>query len=463
MTCKNTNNISIRFPRIELELRPYSVDFRVERKRLDFLDAKFSSEIGEYLKPYTQNEGAALREPQRAEVVMDGEVSHSLYFRPDYVTYGETNCWIELHDLQKHLRHTVVDSKVGFMTAKGHYERLFELANEDDILNGIEFHIPSTLRSNVPERLPRGPGGLVLAPTMVDPELSLTLANKFSSLWKDYDDEAMFEMDDSQNVLDSKYDFDLKKKNTLEAIYTLNDELGLQSWVNDEGVLMVGFDFMDAAHHVASANDSRVWRYHNADITPPGTPIKMAIVNGGMIDAPNSTTEENNVDSVIDFINPTTSHQKDLIAQGVAQRLDVLDGKIVSIDQPNLSRDALEIRAHQVLANEITNNNSGSVEINPDTSGTEITDWRNVNPGDFLQLIPAEGEDCKDIERDVVLISGVEHKVDGGSWDINLNIQKWAEPKPKTTLRYFSPDSNKYYASKEDNSVGKQTYGEGDE
>ena len=93
----------------------------------------------------------------------------------------------------------------------------------------------------------------------------------------------------------------------------------------------------------------------------------------------------------------------------------------------------------------MTNNHSGSVEINPDTSGDEITDWRSVDVGDFLQLIPGDRDECGGIERQVVLISGVKHKVDGGSWKIELQIQKWANPETATTLRYFSPDSKNYY------------------
>lgn len=446
MTCQDTNNISIRFPRIGLEIQPYTVDFRIDRTQLDYLDAKFSEEVGEYLKPYTEREDAALRKPQPAEVVMDGEVSHTLYFRPSYVTYGETNCWVELHDAQKHLQHTVVDDKFERVTAKNAYRRLFEKANTNDVLSGIEFAIPDTARSNLPEGIPKGPGGVPLIPTTgTDPTIGLDYIDKFSSLWRDYDEAGVSSGDDGQNILDSQYNFDLKNQNTLKAIYTLNDELGLQSWVNDKGVLIVGLDFMEASHHVASANDSRVWRYHDAEITPPGSPIKMAVVNGGTIDAPNSTQEEDAVESVLEFLNPVDDHEEDLIAQGVAQRPGIVNGKIVSIDEPNLARDSLEARAYQVLANEMTNNNSGSVEINPETSGTEISNWRNVEVGDFLQLIPADGEDCKDVERDVMLISGVKHKVDGGSWDIHLNIQKWANPETETTLRYFSPDSDNYY------------------
>ncbi|PSP56361.1 hypothetical protein BRC82_02385 [Halobacteriales archaeon QS_1_67_19] len=443
MTCKDTNNIHIRFPRIGLEIRPYTVDFRIDRTEFDYLNAKFSKEVGDYLEPYTQNENAALRPPQPAEVVMDGEVSHWLYFRPQWVTYGETNCWIELHDPQKHLEYSVVDYKTDGLTVEEVYRKIIDEANTNDIINGIEFDIPENAESHVPEETLSGPGGMPLMGPFMEPESFLDAGNRVVDLWRDYDEEPDYRP--SQKITESKYKFDLRNKNALESIHTINNELGLESWMTHEGILKVGRQIVDHTTHVASSNDSRVWRYSDVELMPPSTPIRMVVVNGGMIDAPNDTKEEDRLESVAEFLWPTTDHEDDLIAQGVAQRPDVLDGKIVSIDAPELSRDALEARAYQVLASEMMNNNSGTVEINPDTSGTEITDWRNVNVGDFLQLIPAEDEECKDIDRQVVLISGIRHNVDGGSWNIKLNIQKWANPATQTTLRYFSPDSTNYY------------------
>ena len=443
MSCQNTNNITLRFPKIGLEIRPYTVDFRIDRTELDYLDAKFSKETGEYLTPYTETQNALLRDPQPVQVVMDGEVTHRLYFRPDYVTYGETNCWIELHDPQKHLSTSIIDDKFTRVTAKNAYRRVFEGRNKRDVLTDIEFKIPPSSTSNLDEAAPTGPGGVPLIPTAIPLEFYERNYNRLTALWKDYDEEASNET--TQNVLDSQYNFDVKNKTSLEALYHLNNKLGLSSWVDREGTLVIGLDFMDSSHHVASDNDSRVWRYNDAEMTPPGSPVKMAIVNGGMIDAPNKTQEEGALESLVEFTWPTSKHEEDLVPQGVAQRPSVLDGKVVSITEPNLSRDALEARAYQVLANEMTNNHSGSVEINPDTSGDEITNWRSVDVGDFLQLIPGDRDECGGIERQIVLISGVKHKVDGGSWKIELQIQKWANPETATTLRYFSPDSKNYY------------------
>lgn len=439
MTCKDTNNIRIRFPRIGLELRPYTVDFRIDKTQFNYFDAKFSKEVGDYLEPYTQNEDAALRRPQPVEVIMDDVVSHWMYFRPQYVTYGQTNCWIELHDPQKHLQYDVVDYKIDGMTVEDMYRKVIDEANTNDIIKGVEFSIPEDAETYIKHETSTPLGH----PNPNKESLLSRAYDDLANIWRDYDEEP--DKAPTAPILKTEFVFDLTNKNALEALYYINKNVGLQSWLSHDGILKIGREVAEASHHVASATDSRVWRYSDVSLTPPGTPIKMAVVNGGMIDAPNSTKEENAVESVLEFINPLDAHDEDLVAQGVAQRPDVLDGKIVSIDEPELGRDALESRAYQVLANEMTDNNSGTVEINPDASGLGISDWRNVKVGDFLQLIPAEGDDCKDIERQVVLISGIRHRVDGGSWKIKLNIQKWANPATVTTLRYFSPDSKSYY------------------
>jgi hypothetical protein len=442
----NDSNVTIRFPRIGLEIRPYTIDFRVDRNQFDYLDAKFSKEVGEYIKPYMDKEGDILRSPQPVEVVMDGEVSHRLYFRPQYVTHGETNCWIELHDPEKHLKYEVVDYSIDDTTAKEAYKRVVEEANTEDIIKDVDFKIPSDAQSHLDtESVIEGPGGIPITLQTFPVEKGVEYADKITALWTDYDEEA--DRTPSQTIVDSVYNFDIENKTALEAIYWLNDKLGLQSSVDNNGVLTIGLDFFEPTHHVASANDSRVWRYNDVELTEPGTPIKMAVVNGGLIDAPNSTQEENGVESVLEFANPSDDHEGDLIAQGVAQQKGVLDGKIVSMDAPNISRDGLKKRAQQVLANEVSNNNSGSLNINPDTSGTEITDWRNLNVGDFLQVIPNSDADRQEIERQVLLISGIQHQVDGGSWNIELTVQKWQKVEAETTMRYFSPDSNSYYNS----------------
>lgn len=455
MTCKDQKNITIRFPRTGLEIRPYTVDLRVDEQKFDYLDAKFSKEVGEYLKQFTEDEGEALRPPQPAEVVMDDEVAHWLFFRPEWVTYGETNCWIELHDPQKHLEFSVVDYNTDGLSAEDMYRRILNEANTSDIIKGIEFEIPEGTTSNIgKENLIEGPMGMPLISSTT--ETAVDVLAGVRSWTKDYDKEKDYRP--SQKITESNYKFDIQNKNALEAIYFLNNELGLQSWLNHEGILKVGLRMVDYNHHVAAPDDRRVWKYSDVELTPPTTPIRMAVVNGGMIDAPNSTKEEKALESSVEFLNPTDSHEQDLIPQGVAQRPDVLDGKIVSIDEPNLARDALEARAYQVLANEMTNNNSGSIEIQPDFSGTTVSDWRNVKVGDFITMVPSEDDDCRDIQKQECLISGVRHKIDGGSWKIKLNIQRWMNPESDTTLRYFSPDSTSYYASNKDNSVGEEIH-----
>lgn len=442
MTCRNTQNITIRFPEIGFELQPYTVDFRKNRDQFDFLEAKFSKDVGEHLQQFTDTEDGALRQPRKVEVVMDGKVSHVLYYRPQWVTYGQTNCWIEFHDALKHLEYTDFDFKMLDFTVEEAYKEVYDQANGDKIMNGIEFHIPEAATTTVERDF--GLGGTYIG------DFEAKTVIKGMNLVLDYDEEIPLTKQKSIRTADIKVDW--QGKNCLEVLYTMNKELGLRSWVNNEGTLLVGLDFNESVKHVAAADDERVWKYNNAEVIPPGQPIEKAVVNGGSID---TTNYEGPVEKVSETLH--TNWDEDLIPQGVATQPNVSNGKTVAVDAPNLARTHLEDRAKQVLLNEITNNNAGKIDINPNKSSIEVSDWRDVQVGDFIEVIPSDAEDCitdHGIERDVYLISGVKHEVDAGSWDIRLDVLKWAVFEPPSNFRYWSPDEDTYFQGTDDYKIG---------
>lgn len=433
MNCSLNNNISFNFPDSGLELVPYTVDFRVDRHKLNYVNAKFSTEVGDYLKPKVKTEGSEMRDPQPVQILMDGKVSYWVYFRPEYARFGETNCWIEFQDLREHFRYETVDYKVSNSTAKELYRKVYAESNIKNITNGIEFEIPQDAESTL------NTSGYFYD----DDDLLVEGVRYLDDFFTDYDKENEAK---KKSVLDSIFKFDLHEKTLFEAFLFLNEKLGLSWWVTPDGVLKIGIDYIQSNNHAASSSESNVWKYTNPNIVPPGQPIKKAVVNGGLIDAPGSI--EDGLLEKADFVLPDKQVDDDLVAQGIAQRPDIVGGKTVSIDLPELERASLESRAEHTLLSEMMNNNSGTIEINPSASNNDVSDWRDIQIGDTLEVFPPKSSECgSSIEHQTLLISGIRHNVDAGSWKIELQVQKTPSYDVVTSFRYFDPQSEKYYDS----------------
>jgi hypothetical protein len=89
-----------------------NLTFKTENRKYDYCKAKFSTEIGEMLKPQTGSETGQLRKPQPVELLLDNERIAALYFKPDSVRYTNGGTHIEFYDLQESM-----DS--GLLTSSG--------------------------------------------------------------------------------------------------------------------------------------------------------------------------------------------------------------------------------------------------------------------------------------------------------------------------------------------------------
>ena len=110
--------------------------------------------------------------------------------------------------------------------------------------------------------------------------------------------------------------------------------------------------------------------------------------------------------------------------------------------------------------------NAGTVEIDPDLSGTEHTRLIDLSPGDLLHLVPkdeyfdnpslnsgviGDSPDNPDavcgsfVKNEAYLVSEVEHSVTTeGEWQVFANLGMYPDVPINSYMSYFDPTSDKW-------------------
>lgn len=446
MTCA-TGSWTISFPEVDgasgpFEIRPYSLDYKLHRSDLDYARGTFDPAVGSMMAPETGTAGGALRGPTYVDVRYDDTRVGSLYFRPDFASYGSDYTHIEFQDLQRLLDSGVVDNEWADVKPKDAYRYAFEQRDDHGIIKGLKFSVPE----QVPDRL------------FVDPWSPNPISDFIFSLTSE-----------TEKVIDSWNNIRFDQISPLQAIWKLNDILGLKSWVGPERYLWVGIPEAVEQLHIAAPDDDRIWRYNNDEvqIRHPREPIQMVTVHGAWNDAPGIGSPEDIIDEAVSWFK--SGHEGgtgDIRATGIAYRTDVNDGRSILVESPSPKRDAVEGVAKAKLIEEYKKSNAGSVEIDPSTSGG-FTPLHKVAPGHRLHLVPDDNHfaqpreeagrlgtgpsfdelgPCESfVHNEIYAIRSVQHHVNGGRWSVTLDIA--IEPDPAnidTKMRYFDPQANEY-------------------
>lgn len=426
------------------EIRPDSLTIKEERGQYDFARAKFGREVGIEMMPHTRYEDGALREPTGVLVKRGDTVVKRLYFKPDFAQYNKHVTHLEFHDPQEVLDDQVVDLQRKTAVLKDVYTDLFYLAEHHDrVFEGIKFSIPEDLSGE-------------LGRTELETEKRATLGRVKSD-----------EQDATKGAVLSGYNIDFEQITPGKAMWKLNKEYGLQTWTSADGYLWVGTPEADARYHIASQGDDRVWHYDTASLRHAREPIKKVIIKGGWQDASGIGT----IEDAISMFSPTDS-AADVQAMAWGIRNHVPQGQTIIRETQKTKKNAVEPLAEMYLREEMKKQNSGTVKINPRKSGN-FTPLDELKIGDFLHVVPddhyyprnvhpdtgnleefrqlyREGyyEDFCDLPtvNEAYIVTGIQHKVEGGHWTIQVDIGMWPwEAEIYTQFRYFDPQTEEYY------------------
>jgi hypothetical protein len=439
MNCAGKHDWTVRFPEIPgtggpAEFRPQTMTFTQNRSELDFARFQFDAVVGEQLKTHT---GDDKPERQPVEILLDGTLMATMMVVPNTVQYGDRATYMTLKDLQKSLDSGIIDQNYRSDSIQGAYEFVFE-AREVEIINEIKFTFPDT-DDGTPQATDN--------PNMIVSEEQAKVV---------------------QDYANSTIEADFKNVSPLRALYQLNGDLGFHSWIDKEGVLWVGVPEVDPTTHVAAPNDDRVWRYTEASVRHPREQIRGVALRGKWVDQPGWNIETD-ITQISDWFIPGGQGTGDYRVIGVAERTDIDDGLLFEFKNADLKRDGVVDGAKLALIEEMKNQNTGHIQINPDKSGTYTT-FTGLAPGDFIHVVPHDkyfngpyskttgqiGDEpdnhnsdwCGSVTKnESYTISGVQHTVHmSGRWEVTVDVILWPAEKIVDNIEvrtvYFDPNAD---------------------
>jgi hypothetical protein len=409
------------------EVRPVEISLTNSRSELDFCRATLPIEAGQQMKPETRKDNGVLNGFVKVDAVYDGQTINRLLFRPDWADYGNEFTHIQLHDLQKVLEDGTIDEKYYAIDLKEIYK---------EIVNGASNKLIDTVKFNLPDNQVRTIYGTQARKKADDFNINEELAK-----------------DTKDALANSKFAVDFDKVTPLSAIGTLNQMFRVYTWVNRKGELVVGVPEVNSLTHIAAPNDERVWRYKDPSVNHGREPIQSVLVEGGRVD---DEGLENDPLSWFD-----EGGAADLIALGVAVRTDIDYGTSFYTKSENVRPDSLKSTAVHRLKEKMKNQNTGTVEIDPDLSGDVISNPLDMTPGDSIRLVPedkyftnpdAESGEIGDspppeeincgrfVNNEEYLVGEVEHTTSkSGDWQVFADVSLVPEIEVESYMTYYDP------------------------
>lgn len=434
MSCEH--DWTFRFPDVGFEIRPTTIDLNLSRREYDFCRAKFFYTVGEEMKPHTSN-GGKLDRITSVDVLYNGEPIKRLLFRPDWVTYNEERTEIEFHDFHKALADARVDIQRFEIQLKDIYKEVINQPGNDII------------------------------PTITDENFQLAenqVRTLFGGVPPGIVEEENIETDDTKRLIEGKYAINFDNISAEEAVARLNEKFGLHSWSNESGELIIGVPEENEVRHVAADGDSRVWKYKNPSISHGREPVKRVLVEGPWIDEPGIEGASDAFREVKSWFTEGRG-SAEYRSYGIAERTDIDYGTVFTVKAHEAKRDALPEVAILALREKMKSQNAGTVEIDTELSGTEVSDPVDMKPGDSIQLVPDDEpfdnvtattgnlQDSPDVEdycgtlvhNETYLISDVQHRVtDSGRWRAFADVAIYPDVPIESGLAYFDPTDREW-------------------
>lgn len=445
MSCENSENVSIEFVKdfseTTLEIRPRELQFNRNRGKFDHLQAEFSEEVANHLEPNVEYGGSPLRQPLPVYLKIQGRRIYRLLWVPEAARFVNGKVHIEFHDTQKYLTRGTVDWKRENVKLKEAYEYVFDQRDTSgpQIFKDIKFNTTDEAYEQLLSE--RGDEGSKVSSARFYDSISNTLGEWLAAGNEDLREDSRVNV---SQVMDGHYAVDFDKMSPWECITWLNEKFGVTTWSDRRGNLWVGSRPNTGITHVSAVDDSRVWKISEYNITPPRDPVVKSVVRGAWADDPSDSTTENIVD--VEKLNFGT---KDFRVEGVAQLSGQSVGQEIFIEVDG-KRDAIQALAKRRMMNKQRQQWEGFIEFNPDFSGDEITDIRDLQIGDRVATIAPETESkvCSNNIKDALFdVVGVQMGLTPAG---NLTVRASVVPvldgdlspeKIDTKIRYYDPAS----------------------
>jgi hypothetical protein len=266
-------------------------------------------------------------------------------------------------------------------------------------------------------------------------------------------DGAMWAVDYATDLFQKSYAVDYDEETCLHGFLDMTDRMGIGMWTKPASPgsmkynLCVGKFDKNGIVHEATGFNSDVFKINNFNVSTMSNPVKSVQVRGRIVHDDNLIVDAN-LENIREFLNTDPdSNTADYRAVGKASR-NIPRGQTVTFDV-DAPRDSLAEIAESKMQDLMQRGSSGDIEISPQHSGKEKTDYRNIQVGDVLYVWDFKEKSCREnsqlYENDYV-ITGVENNISDGYWSINLDVvdKISGEDIPDGELRMFDIGSEEY-------------------
>ncbi|MFC7191847.1 hypothetical protein ACFQL7_20830 [Halocatena marina] len=427
MTCPFAEGVRINFVKSGIILQPRELDYRCERRFYSFAQAKLPREaaalVGEQVQAF---------EP--VTVSINGQLMDRFYLPKDGVTLNESDGIVNLDDAHKILEQGALTKSFDNVTLKDVVTYIFEQRSDTHhAINQVKFTADagaSTRSSQVTESFSdqiRGnqdvhyPGVNVVE----------GIANTAGGIA----DAAYFAF--TQDHLYDPAGFDFSDVSPRTALGRVEDEFGVESWVDMDGTLWIG--------HPESTPINKV------DVSPSGLGLRLS--------------EFNVTNDPVDVQRVVVRGATDYRGLGGAFHLEILDtekiypvgeawvpgssdGRVVTIEEPLRLRKqkSVEEAAKGYLMRHIMTNQSGNIVFNGLASQAKGT-LAALSPGDIVGVASTSGNGhCqKKLNGGAFVVRRVHHQLSPqNGWTATVEVGGMPSGIQSNSYIYDATNSQRY-------------------
>lgn len=420
MTCSLADT-KIVFESSGMQIVPYQIDFRTERSRMDYAKIKITRDAGLYVSDnFVKNEAVRIETDS-------GHVVRRLCLPDSPVEIGVDFAWLNLTDPRYVLQRGVIDVEFQSISLSEAVKYVFD--NRDDsavVLSSYKIADPE-LSGVVTEDFE----------TKYDDWLDFLVGNgEFLPFLRDLSVEGIRLVNSMTGWAGREGGFDFNGVTPAVALSMIEEEFGVESWVDDDGRLWVGLPEPRADLFIAASGHPDYIRLKSFNVSSDTTPVTGVTFKGSYkitVEGPYWGKMNRGIDEI------------KLQTWAVARWKGHDEGRTISADAKRvISGEDLGQAALTRLASEIHSSKKGDLILNPISGGTEGGHPTDLKIGDHIGVVGTSSKDCaQQFESDVFLVNGLRHKFNSDvGWEITAEVGK-AIPEDELTVDfwYFDPTS----------------------
>lgn len=417
--CVLSNGVKIEFENQGIIIRPYEISTRSERHKFVYARAKISREAADLIQ-----EKDAFYNPVFIKM---GDVAHDRYYVPDDgIIYGDQQAWVEFVDPLKILENETIEGSYHSVQLGDIVSDILEARNDPNgLITGVEI-VDSDAASQYSETM-RGELGRYGVPDLL--ARGWAALSKIGAYFQRVEiEEGGFLFEDDTSLYD--------------ALSQVEDEYGVISWVDLDGVLSIGFPELKSTNAIGIYGDPsiddvnisgyNVSRLENSLSSLEGRSTPFSYLNGKV--HPHTTAQDATY----------------FIAKAEIPQLENNNRSLNNPVRVN-NQEELESVVQRKFIDMFMNHNSGNIEFNGLASNNQDSLAR-LTVGDLIGVEPEIKRVCnRGIDGGAFVATQVQHKVNARvGWQITVSVSRLPPDDLRIISRVYDPSTQSLYKDLDD-------------